>query len=1080
LILCACLLSVPAFAQDCENDWSARLVSVEGDVERRRAGETDWSPAQRDDLFCTGDALRVLAFGRAAILLPDETMVRVDENTTVTFVPPQNEKRTWLEILRGVIHIISRDSTALEVLTPFGNAGIEGTEFLVVVEDDEATVTVYEGAVAVTNAVGAVSVQSGQSASVGQGRVPLIQTTLRPRDAVQWALHYVPVVNRALPEPDATPSAQQSSDPSFYVTRAARRLGLGRVAEAQEDIAQALRLDANNVDAISLQSIVALTGNDRDEALRLANDAVSRDASSSTALIARSYAQQAFFDISGSLATLQEAVRRDAQNALAWARLSELWLAVGDLDHALSTAQMAVSIDPSLSRTQTVLGFAYLTQVETGQAAQAFERAITLDQGAPLPRLGLGLARIRDGELAAGREQIEISVILDPGNALIRSYMGKTYFEEKRDELADSQLRIAKELDPLDPTAWFYDSIRKQTTNRPVEALRDVQESISLNDNRAVYRSRLLLDEDLAARSAGLARIYRDLDFEQLALIEGWTSVEADPSDYSGHRFLADVYSSLPRHQIARVNELFTSQLLQPINITPIQPQLAEANNFILQNAGPTDLAFNEFNPLFERNRWAIQGSGVVGNNGTNGEDIVVAAVHDRLSVSAGQFAFETDGFRENNDFEQDVANAFLQFRATPNTSLLGEIRSSEVEKGDLEFVFNPNDYSRTQRQTEEVDSARIGARHKIGQRSELIGAVIYQEGELNLSVSPVSGANTKFDGYSVDVQALSRFGRWQLTGGVSRLALNKDGILRRPPPLSPLVSTTGDESAQLYLYSTVGIGAANVVIGGSLDSLETPRFDDDTFHPKFGLWWSIRPRTTLRLAAFRTTQGPLVSRQHIQPRLEPTQVAGFNQFFFGPEGEQAWRYGIALDRTFSTNLHAGIELSTRDIDFPFVNVTTGAPVIVDVAEELARTYVSWVPTDRLGLTGEYQYEKVDNDGRFLAQGFSELRTHRYPVKLNFHSRIGLSAGLTATYVDQSGTFEDLSTPPPLRQPLDDEDSFWVLDASIRYRLPNRLGTVSLSVNNLLDEEFKFQDSDPENPQILPERVVLVKFTLAH
>ena len=48
-----------------------------------------------------------------------------------------------------------------------------------------------------------------------------------------------------------------------------------------------------------------------------------------------------------------------------------------------------------------------------------------------------------------------------------------------------------------------------------------------------------------------------------------------DPGDYSGHRFLADTYSALPRYDVARVSELLQAQLLQPINITPVQPQLA-------------------------------------------------------------------------------------------------------------------------------------------------------------------------------------------------------------------------------------------------------------------------------------------------------------------------------------------------------------------------------------------------------------------------------------------------------------------------------------------------------------------------
>ena len=89
-----------------------------------------------------------------------------------------------------------------------------------------------------------------------------------------------------------------------------------------------------------------------------------------------------------------------------------------------------------------------------------------------------------------------------------------------------------------------------------MEALHDLQQSIVLNDNRAVYRSRLLLDNDLAARSAALVRIYTDLGFQQLARVEGWKSLQSDPTDYSAHRFLADTYSTLPHHEVNKVSEL--------------------------------------------------------------------------------------------------------------------------------------------------------------------------------------------------------------------------------------------------------------------------------------------------------------------------------------------------------------------------------------------------------------------------------------------------------------------------------------------------------------------------------------------
>jgi hypothetical protein len=51
-------------------------------------------------------------------------------------------------------------------------------------------------------------------------------------------------------------------------------------------------------------------------------------------------------------------------------------------------------------------------------------------------------------------------------------------------------------------------------------------------------------------------------------LVEGWRLLNINPSNYSAHRFLADSYAALPRHEIARVSELLQSQLLQPVNIT--------------------------------------------------------------------------------------------------------------------------------------------------------------------------------------------------------------------------------------------------------------------------------------------------------------------------------------------------------------------------------------------------------------------------------------------------------------------------------------------------------------------------------
>ena len=222
-----------------------------------------------------------------------------------------------------------------------------------------------------------------------------------------------------------------------------------------------------------------------------------------------------------------------------------------------------------------------------------------------------------------------------------------TNFPNQENTLAAEQYAIAKRLDPNDPTPWLYDAIRKQSENRPVEALRDIETSIELNDNRAVYRSRELLDQDQASRGTSLARIYNDLGFEQLGINEATKSLSLDPANAGAHRFLSDVYATQPRHEIARVSELLQAQLLQDININPVQPSLSVTNLNIITSGGPARPGFNEFTPLFERNQAQLNATGIVGNQATYGDEAVVSGIYDRYSVSAGQFHYETDGFRE-------------------------------------------------------------------------------------------------------------------------------------------------------------------------------------------------------------------------------------------------------------------------------------------------------------------------------------------------------------------------------------------------------------------------------------------------
>ncbi|WP_049780681.1 TonB-dependent receptor [Nitrosococcus halophilus] len=435
---------------------------------------------------------------------------------------------------------------------------------------------------------------------------------------------------------------------------------------------------------------------------------------------------------------------------------------------------------------------------------------------------------------------------------------------------------MAKELDPNDPTPWFYDAIRKQTANRPVEALHDMQKAIELNDNRAVYRSKLLLDEDLAARSATIGRMYNELGFESRGLVEGWKSIYTDPANYSAHRLLADSYFFSPRRGIARVSELLQSQLLQPINITPVQPQLAESDLFLLGGLGPAAPSLNEFNPLFLRDRFALLASGIVGGNGTWGDEVVQSGLLEKLSYSLGQYHFETDGFRPNNDFQQDIYNLFIQGALSPNSSVQAELRSTEVEEGERRLNFFLDNFDPNFHQNRKTETARLGFHHGFSPRSDLLAFFIYKKVEGGFQTTHPSinfSGELKEEAYLIEGQHLVRWAGLNLVSGAGHFDTlgRQEKIVADffiPFPRSTLDETEANiQHTNVYLYSYFNYGESlTLILGASGNFFKGTLVERNQFNPKIGLMWRPSSETILRAAAFRVLEPGLSIGQTIEP----------------------------------------------------------------------------------------------------------------------------------------------------------------------------------------------------------------------
>ncbi len=798
-------------------------------------------------------------------------------------------------------------------------------------------------------------------------------------------------------------------------------------------------------------------------------------------------------------------MEQEPKNALAWARLAEVHLMEGYLKESRVAAERAVALQPGLSRTQNVLGFAALSEIRAAQAQTTFEKAIELDSADPMPRLGLGLAKIRRGNLDEGGADLEAAVALDSNNALFRAYLGKAYFEEKRGPLDARQFEIAKELDPLDPTAYFYNAIRLQTENQPVEALSELEASIERNDNRAVYRSRLLLDKDHAARGTSQARIYNNLGFRQLGINSAAESVTIDPANASAHRFLSDTYISAARHETARVSELQQAQMLQDININPIQPSLSDTNLNVITQGGPASAGFNEFTPLFERNRAEVNVGALGGGNDTTGIEAVVSGVYDQLSLSAGAFGYDTDGYRQNNDLKHEIYNLFGQVAVSPAVNLQAEYQKRNTKYGDLAMNFDPEVFSPNQRNELDSESVRLGATFRPSVSSTFLLLYNHKDAdfsktdqtELGFLPSPpfppglppiVLNEDLSTDEKSDQVEGsyIYQADTFNILAGAAHANVNRkdtifaeieDPLVPFPIPVTDALIDADSKDSRGYVYGNISLPSNTTwTLGLSYQKYEEELYDLSEVNPKFGVVWNVRDDLRLRGAYFQVMKPVLTSNR----TLEPTQIAGFNQYFDDLDATRSTRYGIGADWQPNSVVSLGGELTRRKLKnaaFDFMGNVT----FEDRDEWTNRAYAYWTPSPRWALSLEGVYDKFsnDDDSSLAAITPKNVRTVSVPAKVLYFHPNGLFGGVSATYVDQKVERTAASSLPQ------GDSNFTVVDLSVGYRMPKRRGILSLSVQNLFDKEFKYQDDsyrefgdEPSMSPYTPERVIMGRLVL--
>jgi tetratricopeptide (TPR) repeat protein len=884
------------------------------------------------------------------------------------------------------------------------------------------------------------------------------------------------------------------STPELLGIAAYLALSSGQPAQSRKLLEQALLKDSTNAFCRSLLAQIELAQNRKDLALTQATKAAAYKPDSPTAQVSVALSQLSRFDLKAAKASLDKALTLDPGCVTAYVYKALIELGEDAPDRAWTTIDKALKIAPGEAQVLSLGGFAKLGMRRFEEAQDLFVRAATADPGLPEPRLGMGMVSYARNQRFQGLSEMLSATLLDPRVSLYQTSLGKAYYSSRAFDRALETYDQASRLDPADPTPHLYKGIALTDLYQPGDAVAEFNRSIELNDNRAMFRSKLLLDRDLAVRNFDLAKAYNQLGLGEWAFAKAVSAVKKDPFESSAHLFLSSAFTNTRQRVSAAGSELLLYRLLSPAN----------QNTFTL---------YNDYTPMFESPYLRLQLIGSVGA-WANGKPTVESSAEVYGGVPGvaadvyGSFT-QDNGIRKINGLSRSgFAFGQLKWEPTPKDSLYGAATFSRTHTGDVssqnawEYVPSPwqtNDYSTT------LLEAGYVRRQSPGWTTILYGA--YKYNGWNYSDRTYTPADLFLDDLPLDdvffryraaPREMANFQlQQQMTFGDHSLLVGGDvftSMLRYRNsshfyvPLLPSLSTLNalrndhwERSLTIYAMDYWRVRKNLVLeLGLSGEFGVTPRFgfvsnvEDSLLGFRFGVNWEATGKDVIRLAVQRYLNNHVA----LQPMIQPAEVAGFPTRVNADDGSRVVEMGMTWERQWDEKTFSVLRADFHHIDNPQF----------DPLQNYDRKV--WYTTDRYLLGGSFNRVLTPYLGmnlnaavKWLEPGKVEVRTnpeaHYMEFNagggLNFLFKNGFGAGVSGLLVKQ--TFQERRARDLLGRHRD-ETMFGLLNARLSYDFPGKRGFASLEGSNLLDVKFSYQREPVALDSIAPSRHIVFKLGL--
>jgi Flp pilus assembly protein TadD len=1114
-------LCVAALAQT-PKDAPARLLSAEGKVEVARSGQAAWSAGVTNQTLPNGDRVRTGVRSRASIRLSDMTTMAVKELTTLEIRPPAAPgANNGFDLKSGGSYFFNRERAGtVEFRTPLASGAIRGTEFYVfVAENGHTEVALFDGEVEIANALGTLNLVSGEQGEVDPGQAPRKTAMLEASSIIQWVLYYPAIFDsdelglsdgernafsdsltsyRAgdlLAAQASYPDNRQPETDAERLYRAATLLSVGQVEQAT----QLVQNISSPLGQAFRQMVETVKGHpqSRGNPLTLASE-----------WMAESYALQAQSKLTEALDAARKATAKSPNFGMAWTRVAELEFSFAHNDAAQRALEKSLALSPRNAQAFALSGFIYAGKGKFTAAEKSFDDAIALDPALANGWLGRGLVRIRRGHGAEGRQDLQVAATREPRRSMLRSYLGKAWSHTTDATRAQKELGLAKQFDPNDPTPWLYSALLNEQQNRVNDAVSDLEKSKELNDNRSVFRSRLLLDQDKAVRGANLARLYHDAGMIDWSFREASRAVSYDYANFSAHQFLANSYDALRdpkainlRYEAPAASEYFIATLLSPVGATPLSQNVSQ----------------QEYTRLFEGDHFGVASSTEYFSNGDWIQQGSQYGRYGPVDYSLEGYYQYDNGHRPNKTVERtDFAGRFRAQLITKDT-LYFEAQRSELESGDVVQYYNQSSASRKFRLNEVQEPSLFAGYHRewapgvhtlfLGMRIEddfeysdpmaFIPFFKSTEGPITriLPTTDKVRVRSQFEGYSAELQQIFTTPMNTLILG-GRLQYgtfdNFNAISNRTDVFGPFTTTIENEThlrrESVYAYDQWSPWRQlQLTVGVTYDRLDFPENNDtppytstegkeEKLSPKAGFIWTPEEKTHVRGAYTRSLGGVFFDNSR---RLEPTQVGGFNQTYRSIAPESALgiapatsfeTFSLGVDHRFPTRTYVNLDAEWLRSDgdrtigtlsnisvFPTVETTGRALQKIKYDERSIALSVNQLLGRDWAFGVRYRISEADSRVRFAhvsralagtagVNRDDEALLQQLSLSLIYNLPCGFFAQAESIYTHQH--FEDdLSD-------LAGED-LWQLNLFAGYRFWQRHAEARVGVLNVTDQDYR-------------------------